>query len=192
MDSYSELIKKSFDYYDTNKMKHKGFYDKVKFVSYHPGKSDIDKNIIKMYDKKKREIYVAEYEYIAEYSRIKQMWVWAWGLLFEKNRTYLISKLVDYGLNIFEYSYDDLRLYYLKIELISLKLHIENDMQIDKYLALSSYLTKTDLILTVPFVKYVMKQDEGKKLPIHEKNENNVLFYDYLFLKNVEKTKKTK
>jgi hypothetical protein len=145
----NKLIIDSFDYYDKNKDKdyEKRFYFWEKELS----KNDNEKSKIVFYDKNNKKVLEGNIELIGSHNTNIRLWTWGWAQLkLPKNLTYRSRKLLNYGLDIiFDEENNNITDIYLKNILISSEININNDLQLDMLLAISSYLTKIPDIIRV-------------------------------------------
>jgi len=167
---YKDLISLSFINYDMQKKKYKKYYNKnYKLIRMYINNEPIFE--LKNDDK---ILMKGNFNFIGEFFKTKKKFKWGWDFLyindtndFMKNNTYYIKKIIKYifDLDINAQNIEEL-IYYNDIKNMFLhnKIKIENRIQFEQLLAISLYITKSDLIYKVD-------------------NVNNT---DYYILRNVE------
>lgn len=162
----NDTILQALNYYD--KAKYKFFLltnniDPILRTEITKTPYDSERNIITLYHNNNK-ILKSKYEIIGLYDASSSLWVWAWAIPYlTKNENFLARKLINYAFDIS----DDENIT-LKSQLITSRFKITNFIQIEIFIALAQYLTKS------PFV-YAKKREYG-----HGKNKT--VLTEYLFL----------
>tara|TARA_S200000501_G_C20800802_1_gene733944 strand:+ start:823 stop:1332 length:510 start_codon:yes stop_codon:yes gene_type:complete len=158
------IIPKALEYYDKNTEKNAQFYNDIHHEewTHSLNNNDMDRRLIKFYDKNKKLLSTYKYEVLGMYSFYTNVWQWAWSLpKLSKNENYISRKILNYGLNL------DKDQEFLKMELITSKFRLSSTLQLDIHLALASYLSKIPKIYS-----FILNLDDPK-----EKRE---IFYLFL------------
>ena len=182
-----DIVTKVLDYYDKNYGKYDNFISNVKYYKHIYKTGDMERNILILYDKNKKEIFRSKVESIGSYYPPTKLWVWAWANpVNPKNNTYIVKKMFDYGMNM-DPSKENL---FLRTELITSRFRITESVKLDVYLALSSYLAK------IPYVFKLFWYGEKQKKDIYykyildtEPHDKKLLFVQYIFLLDHDKLK---
>lgn len=104
--------------------------------------------VITLFDKNRNKINMFRCEIIAIYEPIGDIWAWSWAIPeIPKVYSTLSRRMLNYGLNM----PNDTRSFFIKTELINSRIKISDPIQIDIHLAISSYLTKSKIILPIDF-----------------------------------------
>lgn len=143
-----DLVIRSLDYYDNNREKFNKFISKVRYLQIQrTSKGDIDRKKLIFYDRDKEKIGISRIEQVGTYYHDPKLWVWSWANPSnEKNVTYLSRKILSYGLDITT-DVKDINNIFLKAELITSRFKINDKIQLDIHIAISSYITKIPFIL---------------------------------------------
>jgi len=137
---------------------------------------DLEKNIIKFYDKNKETISCFDFEVIGVFNNNSSIWTWGWAIpTFNKNITYKIRKLLNYGIDL------DAENILLKTELITSKFIINDPIQLDIHVALASFIAKNPVIYPLVINNDITYPETDFLYPIEKKQLKN---YDihYLFI----------
>jgi hypothetical protein len=133
MDNYS--ISLIMEKYDNNIQQNAKLYkilDKCE--------KDYYNNVKKVIFKNKDKEYIYQYEILGSYYSGPKIWAWAWGRSLAGNVDNLSKKLLLYGLNLnFNKLNNDLLM--IRTLLITSRITITDDIQLDIFTALGSYLT---------------------------------------------------
>ena len=139
-----DLVIKALDYYDSKNNEYKKL---IKYDNFELNKTD---NEIQLNEKK------FKYEVLGIFDNSVNVWIWAWMIpSIEKNSTIIVKKLLNYGLNIEENLIEEL---YLKIQFTNSRFLLEDKLQLEIHLALSSYLVKENIKFILPAKKYLNKE----------------------------------
>lgn len=143
----SDLIIKSLKNYDENNYKHRKY---LKNKNY---KIDKEKSKIIFKDKK------FDYELLGIFDNDNNIWMWGWMFPNIKiNKSSLSRKLLNYALDIEvdenSINYESV---YLKIQFLNSRFLLENNLQLDIHLALSTYLLKDNIKFILPNKLYLGK-----------------------------------
>ncbi len=138
-------IKIALESYDKKRVtyieEYKNITDAKIFMSY----NDVKVNTIELYVKDKK-IYSGTFEVISIIRNDLRTWWWAWGLLFPKSLCNKVRELHNYGINKLDDNSNELVIQ-IREFLISNVLHIESDLKKDILFALTSYLSKSNVII---------------------------------------------
>ena len=143
-----KIVHDSLKYYDNNNEKYSYVHNMLNsylgFNSLHFNPSN---QTMVLYDKHENILYDFKYQLIGSFDKYKKMWFWGWALPHHINaEIYLIRQLLLYGLDIdITSSYNKFAIM-LKYQLITSHFSIDDEIQIELYCALASYITKTPLI----------------------------------------------
>jgi len=182
----SDIINNALEYYDTNTELYQNFIDKIKYISFDKSYNELDHDIITFYNDKKQEFHKSTFEEIGVYTSDHKVWTWAWSIpSLRKTQTYIISKILDYGIKL---SPENL---FLKTELITSRFKISTKVQLDIHAAVASYLSKSPLIISYIYNPNVSTESlESKLHPFRRLNfmeditklpKNSLIYFFYLF-----------
>lgn len=154
---YNNLIVSSFIYYDMQKKKYKKYYN--------------NKNNLKIYHEPNKEPYFelindaeilmkGEYNLIGIFNNDKKLFRWGWDYVmwdfdnkFMSRNTYYIKKIINYifSLNINGDNIEEDTFFYKDMKNLFLhhKFIIKNPLQLEQLLAITLYITKSDLIYKI-------------------------------------------
>jgi len=142
MDKIKDLTLNALKYYDTNNEKYSRLFDKIKYyrIFHTTEHTELDHNVIRFYDKDKKEIFRSRYEMLGYYNATVKMWAWGWIINDKKNEIVLAKKLLNYALDLGkEFSF-------LKSELVTSRFRISSEIQLDIHASIASYISKNPLI----------------------------------------------
>ena len=143
MSDLSSIQSNALEYYDKNNETFSEFTKKVKYVEYEHTNNDLEKSVVILRDKDKNIILKSRYEFLGIYYPIKKIWIWGWALPFmQKKNIVLIKKLLDYGLGLNQGGY-------VKSQLITSRIIVNDSMLLDLNIALAAYLGKSPHILRI-------------------------------------------
>lgn len=181
LDNIMNIIKDSLNYYDTNNLKYSHIMKKVKYIKYYM-EDDTEMYICHFYDKDKKLIFKSSIEFIGRYHKQSNIWNWGWAY------SMMSKPLINTSKNIFLYAFDlytdTISNILIKQQLLTSRLYISNNIQIETFCSIASYLTKTELIVDVPwvpidktakpyFIEYDRKKFNGVYLFIHNPPQVN-------------------
>jgi len=170
-----EIVVNSLKYMDLNNEKYARVYDKFVYYSYIDKQSDIEHNIIQLYDKDMKQFFSSRYEVMGMYIKNFQLWTWSWSIPdLTKNKIFLSKKLLNYGLDLTQKE-----LPFLKSELITSRFRVTDEIQLDIHTAMASYISKTPMILRLIFDPFANKVND-LFLNIKESKPNTTVFYLFL------------
>lgn len=152
------IIKNALNYYDMNQENVIKLLSKIKYYSYIDNLNTL--NQIILYDKDFNILIKSSYEIVSVYNPNNNIWKWSWSIAnLEKKYTIISRKILEYALNL-----DPINENLLRSKLINSDLKILNKLQLDIYLALSSYISKKPFILTLPIMhtSHLNKNINGK------------------------------
>ena len=147
----SILIKKALEYYDIQNTKYQHISKLINLPL------DREKNIIK-FPNINTEF---KYEILGLFDSITNVWLWAWmSPDFLYNETNIVRNLLNYGLKINptlinEISFNKI---YLKTQLVNSRFVLEDSVQLELHLAISSYLAKDKFKFIYKKNKYINKE----------------------------------
>jgi hypothetical protein len=152
---FKDLINTSLKFYDEQNEKYK------KYIVNTLIKLEKSKNIIEIVDKDDNTLLESKYEILGIYDNQTNIWFWAWLLTFlSANETVISRKLLDYGLKL-EPATNNNEHYYIKSQLLNSRITIEDMIELDIHLALSSYLIK-DLYSFIKPLTVFLDKDKTK------------------------------
>lgn len=137
-------ITDALNYYDENYKTNKKIFENYYYYNLIYKMNDMEKNIIVFYNENKKFIKEYTFELLGISSNGK-LWNWGWSIVNKdiyKNMTYKIRDVLIYGIDL---DPTDNNLF-LKKELITSSFQIEDPIQLDIHIAVTSYLTKIPLI----------------------------------------------
>lgn len=172
-----DIIQDSLKYYDENNLKYSKYMEKVHYIRYKKIEGgNIDGMICIFHDIDKKELFRSKVELVGKHYKKFNIWSWAWGLpLAEKSLINTIKNIFIYATDIYSQNgFMNSNNIILKQNLLTSRLLINNKIQLDIYCALSSYLSKIDLILELP--PYTINPISGdiRDLIIDFKDKNNL------------------
>lgn len=153
------IIPKALEYYDKNTILNETFYNNIHYETWQdtPNLNDMDRRLIKFYDKNKKLLSTYKYEVLGMYSFQTNIWQWAWSIpALSKNENYISRKILNYGLNL------DKNQEFLKMELITSKFRLSSTLQLDIHISLASYLSKIPKIYS--FILNLDEPEEKKEV----------------------------
>jgi len=164
MDKTKDLVLNALKYYDTNSEKYSKIFTKTKYYSLEMTQSDIEHNIIILFDKDKNEIFRSRYEYLGLYYSHLKLWVWGWSIAsLQKNEILLSKKILNYGIDLGK------DFAFLKSELITSRFRISDEIQLDIHISIASYIAKNPIICRIihPPI-YSGKLSEDSQVELYE------------------------
>lgn len=121
-------------------------------------KNDLDLLPFTIDDDKKNIIMSGNTSIIGYYNPNISTWYWAWSVPFpNKAENYLSRKILNYAfdIDIYKPQEDYIQNSIFKAELLNSKIYMTNSaIEIEKYIALSMYLTKSDYYWKVPITSF--------------------------------------
>ena len=159
-------IRDSLEFYDNNREKYHIFFDKVKYVRFVDNNNNTDDIIF--YDEKKKILLESSFEIMGLYLPKNNMWKWSWSIpSIHKKYTFISRKILEYAFNLHH-----TKEFPLRSDLINSKIKINNDLQLDIRIALSSYIGKQPLI----FKFYNKIYDVQSKEPENNISQTEIFF----------------
>lgn len=165
-----EIIKNSFQSYDTMLKKYKKYIDTQDIKT----NRDTQKIIFNNEDE-------FNYELAGMFDSDTQIWMWAWMIPeFLYKETILVRKLLNYGLKI-EPMKDMMltgnnkrgntdQMLYLKTQLVNSRFLLDNKFQLDLHLSIATYLVKENIKFIYPREKI-----------IDEKSKKSITVYYFIY-----------
>lgn len=112
------------------------------------------------YSENNKVILEGDCNLIGLYNNELNIWYWAWALPLNKKMNYISRKLINYALDmniddiVLNNNNDKILYYKTKAELLNAKTHVTyKNIEIEKYIAMSIYLTKSDYYFKIPIVE---------------------------------------
>ena len=170
----------AYEYLDKKKELYEKYVKNGDFIFHHV-ESNNDMELLKfeLQDRHTKKILLrGSYSTIGFYNNFLSTWYWGWAVPFPiKSENYLSRKMLMYALDIDILQNENANVdSILKAELLNSKIFMENhEIEIEKYVALSIYITKSD---------YFHKIGIQSVNVITHKNEN--IGEVYYFLRNIE------
>jgi|SaaInlStandDraft_7_1057024.scaffolds.fasta_scaffold03287_4 hypothetical protein len=133
--NFSQLIKKSLLYYDKQNNKNKSYLKEIDF------ELNILKNEITFKYLEKKGLY----NILGLFDSSTNIWIWGWMIPnYLNNEITYVKKLLDYGIKINIETFDENTIdkLYLKSQLTNSRFLLDNKIQLELHLAISSYLLK--------------------------------------------------
>lgn len=142
----TSLVDQAFTYYDMKSIEYKKYIDcdnisvnrednTIKFVT-------VDQTIFK-------------YDILGIFDNTTNIWMWGWMVPeYYINETTIVKKLLNYGLKIDRTDLSANKLY-LKTQLVNSRFLLEDEIQLDIHIALSSYLIKDNINFVYSKIKYL-------------------------------------
>lgn len=159
-------IRDSLEFYDNNQEKYHIFFDKVKYVRFVDNNNNTDDIIF--YDENKKILLESSFEIMGIYLPKNNMWKWSWSIpSIHKKYTFISRKILEYAFNLHH-----TKEFPLRSDLINSKIKINNDLQLDIRIALSSYIGKQPLI----FKFYNKIYDVQSKEPENNNPQTEIFF----------------
>ena len=169
------LVKDSLSYYDQNNDKYRSSLKNLRYTKFLRSDSDMEHNIIIMYNDKKEEIYRSRYEVIGLYISDIKVWTWAWAVpSFRKNNTHIVRKIMNYGAEL------DPEARFLKMELITSRFRISDPIQLDIHVSIASYLSKKPLVYNHYVQHTSSKLDSDEYFDIKLESDHYTLYFMFL------------
>ncbi len=140
LNNIDPIIKTSLEYYDSHNIKIDKFIKDIVYLEFINNNNQTDQ--IKFYDNDKNLLLISSYEIIGFYIPQNKIWKWAWAVpTIVKKYTYYARKILSYAFDL-----DSIKDYLVKSSLINSKVSIMNNIQLDIYIALASYISKKPFI----------------------------------------------
>lgn len=156
------LIKNAFNYYDNKLELYEHLLSKIHRYELIPNNLDLEKNIIKFFDKSNNFIFKANFEDIGTYFNKTKLWVWSWAYLSKpriqtnaKNKNFISRMLLNYGLDI-NLDNNNTKInkdIMLKELLINSRLIITTDTNLNILLYIILYISKKEFVYKNYFQK---------------------------------------
>ncbi|AYV80195.1 MAG: hypothetical protein Gaeavirus15_5 [Gaeavirus sp.] len=179
-------VRDSLEYYDINQLRFSKFLNKIRYIEWINNINLTDTIIF--YDKHKKKLLESSYEIMGIYVPKTHMWKWSWSIpSIPKKHTFISRKILEYAFNL-----DHEKEYLLRSELINSKVKINNDLQLDIHIGLSSYVGKQPFIFkfynkfdTEPVGLHTDESTDNKLFPYnlhqdYDDDENYMIIYLYV------------
>ena len=144
----ADLINKSFIYYENQNNKYKEYIENSVAI--------FDNKYIELHDKNNMEDIKIKrpFEILGIFDNDTNVWFWSWVIPYiDKSHTVLVRELLNYGLKLEPENISNYH-YYLKPQLLNARILINNNIELDLHLALSSYLIKKKYMFIYPLKRY--------------------------------------
>lgn len=152
-DNTKQLFRNILEHYDNNKLNIEKKLKNYKYFKLNFNKDTNDMSEIMLYDNKKKEILKSRYQLLSVYIPNLKLWKWAWSLpIVNKKHSFVSRKILNYALDI-----DNIHMLFMRDPLINSNITIQNDLELDLLIGISSYLTKQNFIMGF---HYVNKNDD--------------------------------
>ncbi len=140
----SSNIRSALEYYDNHQLKIIELLKKIEYIKFINNTPST--NQIIFYDSNKNILLESNYEALGFYFQNSNIWKWAWSMpTLSKNDTSISRKILNYAFDL-----EPTKEYILRSALINSSTLINNDLQLDIHIALSSYLIKKPFIFKLP------------------------------------------
>jgi hypothetical protein len=150
----TSIIKDALEYYDMNEEKYESLKRKIHYVkNKENGINDLHGLRLTFYDSNKEELFTSRIEIIGQYHNLFNIWVWGWAIpSADQSVVSIIRKVLMYGISLTVQQSRTTGLINnetisLKAELVTSRLRITNDVQLDIHCAVASYLAKKPFII---------------------------------------------
>lgn len=155
----NNIISLSLSYYDKQKKKYKKFYSNDLTFNFIEVKNELS---LPKFELKRNDDLIIEgsFNIIGFYFPNEKIWKWSWNVPYTfdhgvptKNRYYIMKKLINYALDL-EFPQNKSReeitfVSDLKHYLLSSQINISHPIELEKILALSLYITHSDMIYRI-------------------------------------------
>ena len=174
------IVSMAYEYLDKKKELYDKYFNTNNIVFY-PNKNNNDMDLLKfeVFDENTNKVIVkGTYSTMGFFNTVLSTWYWGWAVPFpSKSENYLSRKMLLYALDMDINQNNNINVYgILKAELLNSKIFMDfQSIEIEKYIALSMYITKSD---------YYHKLDIESINVITQKKEN--IGHIYYFLRNIE------
>jgi len=174
------IVSLAYEYFDKKKELY-GKYFNTENIMFYPKENndDMEQLIFELFDKNKKNVILkGTYSTLGFYNPNISTWYWGWAVPFpSKSENYLSRKMLLYALDMDIKQNNNINVNgILKAELLNSKIFMENPLiDIEKYIALSTYITKSD---------YYHRLDIESINIITQKKE--IIGHVYFFLRNIE------
>lgn len=145
---FRNLIKESLSYFDKQNLKYNNLIE---------SKKKINPDKVVFYDENNNEKSKYNYEVLGTFYNKTKVWMWGWMWAEE---TPISDGLLKYGLKIDSRMISDRpEFMFIKTQLINSRILLENSINLDIQLALSSYLIKDKCIFVCPHKEFINVDD---------------------------------
>jgi hypothetical protein len=101
-----------------------------------------------------------KYELLGIFDNTNLIWIWSWMIpSISFNKMLLSKKVLDYGLNLETKNNDDT--IYLKTQFLNSRFKIDNNLQLEINLILSTYIIREDFLFLYP-LEYKFNNNKNK------------------------------
>ncbi len=145
------VVKDALEYYDRNMENYEKLVHQIRYVKLtnNNKKTGVYGLYHTFYDKHKNELFTSRTEILAKYYDKLKIWVWGWGIAsIDASFATIIRKVLLYGTGI-QINDDAKHMIWLKNELVTSRIKMTDEAQLDIHCAIACYLSKQVLILPI-------------------------------------------
>ena len=150
------IVKDALEYYDKNNELYDKLKQKIRFVKIttKTHNTGIDGLYLTFYDKHKQEMFTSRTEILGKFYNRYNVWIWGWAIpSVDASNVSVIRKVLLYGTNLDVISDINVssneNMMLLKNELVTSRLKIDDNVQVDIHCAIACYLAKQTLMIEI-------------------------------------------
>ena len=169
-------VSNAYEYYDQKTELYEPYFEKSNIINRIDSETDFEMPVLKLFSDKKL-ILQGNISLIASHDINLSVWQWGWNLPFyNKSENYIARKLLHYAMDIDVFKEKDpFGAAIFKSELLNSKIHLQwPKIEIEKLLAISLYLTKSDYYYIRPIINIEIQS-----------NTPEPIAYMYYLIKNI-------
>jgi hypothetical protein len=173
-----QIFRNILEEHDNNTLKINKKLENYKYFKLKYNSLSNEMSEISLYDNKKKEILNCKYQLLSIYVPNLKLWKWAWSLpAANKKHSFVSRKILNYALDI-----ENINMLFIREPLINSNIIIENDLELELLIGISSYLTKQNFIKGF----YFINENEGvlnniKKVEESD-NINDYMIHYYILM----------
>jgi hypothetical protein len=173
-----QILRNILEEHDNNKLKIDNKLEDYKYFKLKYNSSSNEMSEITLYNNKKKEILKSKYQLLSIYIPNLKLWKWAWSLpAANKKHSFVSRKILNYALDI-----ENINMLFIRDPLINSNITIENELELELLIGISSYLTKQNFIKGF----YFIDENEGilnnvKKIELSD-DVNNYMIHYYILM----------
>ena len=177
-DNTKQIFRNILEEHDNNKFKNDKKLENYKYFKLKYNSSTDKMSEITLYDNKKKEILNSKYQLLSIYIPNLKLWKWAWSLpAANKKHSFVSRKILNYALDI-----ENINMLFIREPLINSNIIIENELELELLIGMSSYLTKQTFIKGF----YFINENEGvfnnvKKIELSD-DVNDYMIHYYILM----------
>ena len=171
----NNIVKTALKWYDQNQEKYYHIMEKIKYIK-HNQKEGLDHDTIEFYDKNKNKLFESRIEVLGLYFSKNKLWIWGWAVSVKKINSIISRKILNYALDI-DTNYVD---YLVKHQLVTSRFNIDTPMQIDIFLSIALYVSKTQLCFKYNIPEFDNPKNITKSELVHLQPDSAIHVYLYL------------